>query len=168
MRVELFFKNNLAPPENIFFDLHFREPIYTIMHKVIFQNPSPELVQLLSIDIPDQPQHIMNIDFNNKKRRTSPPLPGTKKIRTPPSTSDAKYPSSPSSRLDMDDSEDIYKTMHHRSQRKAQHPGIIDDIYSEKDIPNANPIHSKILDDKVRSAWGLPEVKLLPLLLSPC
>lgn len=156
MRVELFFKNNLAPPENIFFDLHFREHTYTIMHKIIFQNPSPELIRLLSIEIPDPPPILNMINNDFKKRRTSPPLPGTKKIKTPPSTSDVKYPSSPSSHID-NDVDDLYRHGY-RPQRKPQTGGIIDDIYTEKDIHTANPIHSKILDDKVRNAWGLPEV----------
>lgn len=125
MRVVLFFANNLAEPENIFFDLHFRETTYTILHKVHFQNPSPELIKLLSIEVPPSDSinnhsanNSSNHDINSvKKRRTSPSLNvNAKKIKTPPSISSPaqfsdgpltpsssnyynnnnKYPSSPS------------------------------------------------------------------------
>lgn len=96
MRVVLFFANNLAEPENIFFDLHFRETTYTIMHKVHFHNPSPELIKLLSIEVPPS-DNINNHSTNNssshdhnslKKRRTSPSLNvNAKKIKTPPTMS---------------------------------------------------------------------------------
>ncbi|KAI9247106.1 hypothetical protein EDC94DRAFT_626495 [Helicostylum pulchrum] len=88
MRVVLFFTNNLAEPENIFFDLHFREPTYTILHKIHFQNPSPELIKLLSIELPSTDTQQIS-DHNLKKRRTSPSSSSstTKKIKTPPSMS---------------------------------------------------------------------------------
>lgn len=119
MRVVLFFTNNLAEPENIFFDLHFRETTYTILHKIHFQNPSPELIKLLSIEVPPSEMISTNTnsimyDHNNvKKRRTSPSLiSNAKKVKTPPSMSSPaqfsdgpltpssnyynnKYPSSP-------------------------------------------------------------------------
>jgi hypothetical protein len=112
MRVVLFFTNNLAEPENIFFDLHFREPTYTILHKIHFQNPSTELIKLLSIELPSSDMlsgnsnsnsnnthntataagksaTINNHDHNIKKRRTTSPSlsNSTKKIKTPPSMS---------------------------------------------------------------------------------
>ncbi len=210
MRVVLFFTNNLAEPENIFFDLHFRETTYTILHKIHFQNPSPELIKLLSIEVPMS--DIINInnnssnltnnnnnsimyDHNNvKKRRTSPSLTlNSKKVKTPPSMSSPaqfsdgpltpsnyynnnKYPASPSllhnqqSHQDHDlysnnnnnnnnmESNELFRAIH--GYRQNIDDGlIIDDIYEEKDVENVNPIHTKTIDENVRLAWGLPEVK---------
>lgn len=180
MRVVLFFTKNLAEPENIFFDLHFREPTYTIMHKIHFPNPSPELINLLSIELPSS--DILNHE-HIKKRRTSPSLTNTnsKKIKTPPTMSSPaqfsdgpltpsstyynKYPSSPAFNppsFDTDlfthsmESNDLFRTIHgYRPTVEDGH--IIDDIYAEKDLDNVNPIHTKQLEDNVRIAWGIPE-----------
>lgn len=185
MRVVLYFTNNLAEPENIFFDLHFREPTYTIMHKIHFQNPSPELINLLSIDLPSS--DIINHD-NIKKRRTSPSLSSnntSKKIKTPPSMSSPaqfsdgpltpsstyynKYPSSPAinqQQFDTDlfsnsmESNDLFRAIH--GFRQNTDDGlIIDDIYQEKDFDNVNPIHTKHIEDNIRIAWGIPEVSII-------
>ncbi|KAI8986421.1 class I glutamine amidotransferase-like protein [Pilobolus umbonatus] len=69
MRVVLYFKNNMADPENIYFDLHFRDSFYTIMHKIIFRNPYPDLIRILSLELPSSDTISNN---NAKKRRTSP------------------------------------------------------------------------------------------------
>jgi hypothetical protein len=84
MRVVLFFKNNLANPENIYFDLHFRESAYTIMHRAVFPVPvPPELIRLVSLEFPVS-DTLLN-GGHAKKRRTSPStLVSSKKIRTPP------------------------------------------------------------------------------------
>lgn len=185
MRVVLYFTNNLAEPENIFFDLHFREPTYTIMHKIHFQNPSPELINLLSIDLPSS--DIINHD-NIKKRRTSPSLSSnntSKKIKTPPSMSSPaqfsdgpltpsstyynKYPSSPAinqQQFDTDlfsnsmESNDLFRAIHGFRQN-TDDSLIIDDIYQEKDFDNVNPIHTKHIEDNIRIAWGIPEVSII-------
>jgi hypothetical protein len=189
MRVVLFFANHLAEPENIFFDLHFREPTYTITHKIVFSNPSPELIRLLTLDIPcNEPALSFNYnayDSNVKKRRASPPLSSSKRMKTPPSISSPaqfsdspltpsyynnKYPTSPSNILYQHltdhestsiDSDDLFRAMHgyRQPKRPTQEDGvIIDDIYNEKDLENANPIHTKHIEDHVRAAWGIPKV----------
>ncbi|KAI7873292.1 uncharacterized protein EV154DRAFT_528370 [Mucor mucedo] len=185
MRVVLFFTNNLAEPENIYFDLHFREPTYTIMHKIHFPNPSPELIHLLSIELPSS-DILINHNDHIKKRRTSPSLTTnntSKKIKTPPtmpspaqfsdgpltpSSYHNKYPSSPAAfnpqSFDTDLFTHSFDSNHHdlfRAVHGYKHTTddghIIDDIYAEKDLENANPIHTKHLEDNVRIAWGIPE-----------
>lgn len=190
MRVVLFFTNNLAEPENIFFDLHFRESTYTISHKIIFKNPSPELIRLLTRDIPSN-ESILTQNYNTydnsvKKRRTSPPLSSSKKVKTPPSISSPaqfsdgpstpsyynnRYPTSPSNMLYQHltdhesasiDSDDLFRAIHgyRQHKRSTREDGvIIDDIYNEKDLENANPIHTKHIDDHIRAAWGIPKVR---------
>ncbi|KAF7725822.1 hypothetical protein EC973_009245 [Apophysomyces ossiformis] len=51
MRIVLYFTNNLANPEVISFDLNFSQSNYSVVHKVVFENPSPELITLLATDI---------------------------------------------------------------------------------------------------------------------
>lgn len=178
MRVVLFFTNNLAEPENIFFDLHFRESTYTILHKIHFQNPSTELIKILSIELPSSdtistnntphnsstPASAADHNNTNKKRRTtSPSLSSTtKKIKTPPSTSSPfhdppynyKYPTSSSpaaaSLLNNNDMESdiLFRTIHGYNRQDLREGVIIDNVYEEKDLENVNPIHTKTLEDE--------------------
>ncbi|KAI8981679.1 hypothetical protein BDF20DRAFT_911943 [Mycotypha africana] len=100
MRVVLYFTNNLAEPENILFDLHFRDHTYTIMHRIVFTNPSTELLRLLTIEIPDSSStsNTHHDGSSSKKRRASPSSStsysgsttgavANKKIKTPPGAS---------------------------------------------------------------------------------
>ncbi|GAN04271.1 conserved hypothetical protein [Mucor ambiguus] len=187
MRVVLYFKGFLQEPdpEEILFDLHFREPIYTIKHTIVFNDPSPELIRILQMELPNSDLQT-TIHIDNRKRRTSPSLMTLKKIKTPPSTSlpadnggpmtpslsssnnPIKYPpTSPSLTMlynlqdheSSTDSDDLYRAAHgYRRQKKptVQDGVIIDDIYNETDIDNASSIHSKQVDEHVRKAWGIP------------
>ncbi|KAI8647072.1 yeats family-domain-containing protein [Parasitella parasitica] len=185
MRVILYFKDSLLEPdpEEILFDLHFREPIYTIKHTIIFNNPSPELIRILQMELPTSDLQT-TIHIDNRKRRTSPTMSTSKKIKTPPSMSSPadggplppaaasnnnsiRYPTSPSSSMmlylhDHDssaESDDLYRTVHgyRRQKRTVNQDGVtIDDIYNETDIENASSIHTKQLDDHLRKAWGIP------------
>lgn len=195
MRVILYFKGFLQEPdpEEILFDLHFREPIYTIKHTIVFNNPSPELIQILQMELPNSDLQT-TIHIDNRKRRTSPSLMTSKKIKTPPSTSSPadnggpmtpslssnnhiKYPpTSPSLTMlynlqdheSSAESDDLYRAAHgYRRQKKPAAPDgvIIDDIYNETDIDNASSIHSKQVDEHVRKAWGIPVVESLCVML---
>ncbi|CEP12758.1 hypothetical protein [Parasitella parasitica] len=185
MRVILYFKDFLLEPdpEEILFDLHFREPIYTIKHTIIFNDPSPELIRILQMELPTSDLQT-TIHIDSRKRRTSPTMSTSKKIKTPPSMSSpadggpmtpastsnnnsSRYPTSPSSSMmhylqdheSSAESDDLYRTVHgYRRQKKTinQDGVTIDDIYNETDIENASSIHAKQLDDHVRKAWGLP------------
>lgn len=186
MRVVLFFANNLAEPENIFFDLHFRESTYTILHKIHFKNPSPEFIKLLNIELAPSDHHFLQQnDHHIKKRRTSPSAStntNTKKIKTPPSisspadgpltpTSYYKYPLPPTSPAilhqqqrdgqelfsNMMATDDLFRAIHGFRQNIDENI-IIDDVYQEKDLDTVNPIHGKLIEENVRVAWGLPEV----------
>jgi len=196
MRVILYFKSFLQEPdpEEILFDLHFREPIYTIKHTIVFNNPSPELIQILQMELPNSDLQT-TIHIDNRKRRTSPSLMTSKKTKTPPSTSSPadngggpmtpslsssnhiKYPpTSPSLTMlynlqdheSSAESDDLYRAAHgYRRQKKPTAPDgvIIDHIYNETDIDNASSIHSKQVDEHVRKAWGIPVVESLCLML---
>ncbi|KAG0173981.1 hypothetical protein DFQ28_001245 [Apophysomyces sp. BC1034] len=54
MRIALYFTNNLANPEVVSFDLNFSQASYSVTHKVVFENPSPELIMLLATDVPPE------------------------------------------------------------------------------------------------------------------
>ncbi|KAI8091017.1 uncharacterized protein B0P05DRAFT_528416 [Gilbertella persicaria] len=157
MRVVLHFAHQLAEPENIFFDLHFREHTYTILHRINFVHPSPDLVRLLNTE--PEPMYHDSI----KKRRASPPLLAAKKIKTPPTVSSpaqfsdgpltpySKYPTSPSNN-DIE-SDDVFRNLHGRQIKDGV---IIDNVYDEKDVDNVHSIHKSAIDDRIRKAWGLP------------
>jgi hypothetical protein len=194
MRVILYFKDSLhePDPEEILFDLHFREPIYTIKHTIVFNNPSPELIRVLHMEIPTSDLQT-TIHIDNRKRRPSPTMLAAKKIKTPPSVSSPsqyntdgpmtpsssnnnRYPTSPSSNIlyqfdheSSTESDDLYRSVHgYRRQKKStnQDGVIIDDIYNETDIENASSIHTKQIDENVRKAWGIPVVMLFCFTLS--
>ncbi|KAI9030829.1 yeats family-domain-containing protein [Phycomyces nitens] len=69
MRIVLNFAHKLADPETILFDLNFTQPSYTVHHKVVFPNPSPELEALLALDVPADVSS--NGSIHSKKRRSS-------------------------------------------------------------------------------------------------
>ncbi|KAL0091505.1 yeats family-domain-containing protein [Phycomyces blakesleeanus] len=69
MRIVLNFAHKLADPETILFDLNFTQPSYTVNHRVVFQNPSPELEDLLALDVPADVSS--NGSIHSKKRRSS-------------------------------------------------------------------------------------------------
>ncbi|KAI9475666.1 MAG: yeats family-domain-containing protein [Benjaminiella poitrasii] len=112
LRIILYFKNNLGvEPENILFDLNFREFSYSFTHTTYFQHPSADLIRALTQPLPtassshqdDHHHHtsspslssIYANDHHHKKRRTTSPLiTHNKKLsRTPPSaiTSPAQF-----------------------------------------------------------------------------
>ncbi|KAI7901160.1 yeats family-domain-containing protein [Cokeromyces recurvatus] len=182
MRVILYFKNHVTEPENIFFDLHFREHTYTIMHRIFFNNPSTDLIQLLnsvSININNNDSSLSPSSYNeyHKKRRTSPLITNnSKKVRTPPSPAQfsdgsltpssyntMKYPTSPSTNMVLNGNEVTTEDLLNRTSRQKrtnqyhQEGIIIDDVYDEKDLENVNPIHNKFVDKNIRLAWGLPQ-----------
>ncbi|KAI8890782.1 yeats-domain-containing protein [Backusella circina FSU 941] len=112
MRVVLYFKNNLANPENIYFDLHFRESAYAIPHRVVFPVPvPPELIRLVSLEFPVS-DTLLN-GGHTKKRRTSPSaLVSSKKIRTPP-IGNNQPPA-------LSDSKQHLHQLHHQQQQQQQ------------------------------------------------
>lgn len=44
--------------------------------------------------------------------------------------------------------------------RETTERPIVDDVYTESDIENINPIHGATLDPEVRRAWGIPPVSV--------
>ncbi|KAI8328663.1 hypothetical protein BD560DRAFT_457136 [Blakeslea trispora] len=164
MRVVLYFTNHLAEPENIFFDLHFREPTYTILHRVHFRQASPDLIRLLTTELePSQPpSSIGQNEF--KKRRTSPALSTAKKIKTPPAivgspAHDSPYSRYPASPSYHDDPDDVFRAIHgYKLQQQQQKDGvIIDHVYTEKDVDNVHMVHKRGMEDHVRKIWGIPK-----------
>ncbi|KAI8349653.1 hypothetical protein EDC96DRAFT_448462 [Choanephora cucurbitarum] len=148
MRVVLYFTNHLSEPENIFFDLHFREHTYAILHRVHFRQPSPELIRILTTE--PEPFYTQQYQQSeSKKRRTSPPLTTSKKVKTPPANIGSpahesspynRYPASPS-QYDESDDDGV----------------VIDHVYNEKDVDNVHMIHKRGLEDHVRKIWGVPK-----------
>ncbi|KAG0767842.1 hypothetical protein G6F57_002844 [Rhizopus arrhizus] len=131
MRVVLYFKNDWAEPQNIFFDLHFREPTYTILHKVTFYHPPLPLARLITHEFPPS-----DVEIAPRKRKMSPSLSNittTKKARTPPSI--------------IDDN----------SSESNGQDTIVDHVYDEKDVDTIDAIHSAAIDEHTRKAWGLPD-----------
>lgn len=129
MRVILYFKNDWAEPENIFFDLHFREPSYAILHRITFYNPPMPLLGVLALEF--APSDSEPTTGTAKKRRTSPSLAKAKTL--------------------YDDTSD------YKSVQDTSISTIVDDVLEEKDVDSIDPIHSAQLDEHTRRAWGVPE-----------
>ncbi|KAG1451910.1 hypothetical protein G6F56_007961 [Rhizopus delemar] len=141
MRVVLYFKHDWAEPENIFFDLHFREPTYTIMHKVTFYQCPLPFIRLITHEFP--PSDLDPI----KKKKMSPPLSNVqyKKAKTPPSNEEGYTVDS------------ILAAYNHKPVQDTS--TIVDHVYEEKDLETIDPIHStsSSIDEYTRRAWGLPD-----------
>ncbi|KAI9281815.1 yeats family-domain-containing protein [Sporodiniella umbellata] len=148
MRVVLYFKNEWAEPENIYFDLHFREPTYTILHKVKFFQPSLPFIRLITHEFPPSDSEPV------KKRKTSPSLASLqyKKSKTPPHEEGGVGVNTGSGYV-------ADGTLGAYNKSVQDTPTIVDHVYGEKDLDKLDPIHcsNTSLDDPTRKAWGLPD-----------
>jgi hypothetical protein len=153
MRVILFFKNDMYTPENIFFDLHFKSPSYTIPHKIIFEDAPLELVKLVAT--PFSPS-----ESNNSKKRLSSPTPSTHSLKKTKHSKTASYPQSPSptSSSPALPSPIVNKCNDLADKKPHAKEAVVDDIYNQDDLKSASPIHSDVMDEGVKKKWNIPEV----------
>ncbi|KAI8371783.1 yeats family-domain-containing protein [Radiomyces spectabilis] len=82
MRIVLYFTNNLAHPEIMLFDLNFVQPSYSIIHRIAFNNPSPELINLLATDVAP-PSNANGQPTVANKRRPSHSHVASKSLKSP-------------------------------------------------------------------------------------